>query len=160
MERPFERVYTVMDFWDGPRSGFADFDGVPHAYRSLWRDDLDDWDQDGQFALGPVSPDLLAIALEDWEIWRRWEEAYYADKVGLSTHPALPEDHARHIELAPIIERALEIDPSRRRIAVGEFRSLNGRRGAPGAPSSRAILEVRWLPVDDDDVRSASVRDD
>src|SRR5688572_206277 len=78
MERPFERVYTVMDFYDGPRSGFADFGGAPHAYRSIWREDLDDWDPDDRFELSPVAGETLALALEDWAIWRRWEEAFYA----------------------------------------------------------------------------------
>lgn len=148
MERPFERVYTVYDFYDGPRAGFADFEGVPHAYRSIWRDDLDDWDPDDRFALSPVASDVLTLALEDWAIWRRWEEAYYAGEVPLSEHPALPADAARHHELAPIVERALEIDHSRRRIAIGEFRTRDGVRGAADIPTSRATLEVRWTPVE------------
>ena len=65
MERAFERVYTVYDFYDGPRAGFADFDGAPHAYRSIWREDLDDWDPEDRFQLWPVPPDVLALALED-----------------------------------------------------------------------------------------------
>lgn len=55
MDHGFERVYTVHDYWDGPRSGFADFGGVPHAYRSLWLDDLDEWDPD-RFELSPIAP--------------------------------------------------------------------------------------------------------
>src|SRR5687768_8510315 len=32
----FERVYTVTDYWDGPREGIADFQDVPHLYRSIF----------------------------------------------------------------------------------------------------------------------------
>ena len=148
MARPFERVYTVIEFYDGPRSGFADFDGTPHAYRSIWREDLDDWDPEDRFELSPVSGETLALALEDWAIWRWWEEALYAGETTATTHPALPADRSRHAELAPIVERALEIDPTRRRVAVGEFRALNGARGGEGIPTSRAVLEVRWAPVE------------
>jgi len=72
MDRPYERVYTVNDYWDRPRAGFADVDGQPHAYRSIWREDLDDWDPDNRFLLQPVSSELLALAREAWEIWLRW----------------------------------------------------------------------------------------
>lgn len=148
MNRPFERVYTVNDFWDGPRAGFADFRGVPHVYRSVWREDLDDWDPDRRFELVPVRSEVLEQALEDWEIWRRWEEAYYAGQVPLSTHPALPADQARHAELAPIVEKSLMGGEGSRRIAVGEFRTRNGVLGGAGILTSRAILEVRWTPVE------------
>jgi hypothetical protein len=40
VERPFEKVYTMTDYYDGPRRGIADFDGRPHFYDSEW-DDLD-----------------------------------------------------------------------------------------------------------------------
>ena len=148
MDRSFERVYTVNDFYDGPRAGFADFGGAPHAYRSIWREDLDDWDPDDRFELSPISQEILALALEDWEIWKRWEEAYYAGQTSDTSHPALPAERDRHNQLAPLIERALEIDRAKRRVAGGEFRARDGRRGGIGIPTSRATLEVRWTPVE------------
>ena len=36
--RPFEKVYTVTDYNDGPRAGVADFNGTPHLYESEWND--------------------------------------------------------------------------------------------------------------------------
>ncbi|HST59440.1 MAG TPA: hypothetical protein VLK84_12135, partial [Longimicrobium sp.] len=76
----FERVYIIHEYYDGPRSGFADWGGVPHAFLSLWRDDLDDWDPDHRFLLCPVSAEILELALEDWAIWGRWEDAYQAGR--------------------------------------------------------------------------------
>lgn len=142
----FERVYTVHDFYDIPRAGFADFGGVPHAYRSVWRDDLDDWDPADRFELSPVSREVLEMALEDWAIWLRWEAAYSAGRVPLESHPALPPDRARDEELAPLLTRAMEIDPARRRVATGEFRRAGG--GPAGAGLSRGELQVRWIPVE------------
>ena len=149
MDRPYERVYTVMDFYDGPRVGFADFEGQPHAYRSVWRHELDDWDPDQRFELSPITAELLALALEDWAIWRRWEEAFYAGETPQSEHPALPADRPRHEVLAPIIAQGLDIDLAARRVAKGEFRACNAvRRNATLIPTSRAELEVRWTLVE------------
>lgn len=142
----FERVYTVNDWYDGPRMGFADCGGVPHAYRSIWRDDLDDWDPEGRFVLCPVTPDVLERALEDWAIWQRWEDAYYAGRTTDATHPALPADQPRHAELAPIIERALEVDAASALVAIGEFRAKH----APDKIRTlgRLVeLEARWTPA-------------
>lgn len=145
MERPFERVYTVHDYYDGLRGGFADFDGAPHAYRSIWREDLGGWDPENRYELSPISAEMLALVLEDWEIWKRWEEAFFAGQAAQDTHPALPADAARHTELEPVVERALEIDPARRRIAIAEFRARGG--GGWPSPPSRVTHEVRWTPA-------------
>jgi hypothetical protein len=149
MSRPYERVYTVNDFWDGPRSGFADFDGKPHVYRSLWRDDLDDWDPEECFELRPVSAEALRAALEDWEIWCRWEDAFYAGVASESTRPALPEDRKRHDELAPIVQKALENGTPRQFLAVGDFRAVSPPAPGQRVPTGRLQVEVQWIPVED-----------
>jgi hypothetical protein len=144
MERPFERVHTIPDWYDGPRAGIADFDGAPHAYRSLW-EDVDDRDAPERCELSPVSPEILALALEDWEIWIRWEDAFYAGDATIDTHPALPADAVRHREIAPRVERAMEIDPARRRVARADFRMKPGAVRPPRG-FGRIQLEVRWTP--------------
>lgn len=145
MERPFERVYTVHDDWDGPISGFSDFDGVPHAYRSVFRDDLDDYDP--RYHLWPVGTEVLALALEDWEIWNRWQDAFYAGETTVSTHPALPADAPRHQEIRPVIEEALKIPEEGCRLATAEFRASPGQEHLP--VGRLRVLEVRWTPIDD-----------
>jgi hypothetical protein len=139
MERPFERVHSVMDYWDAPRSGFADFDGAAHAYRSLFRDDLDDYDP--RYHLWPVSSEVLALAMEQWDIWNRWLDAYDAGEVELATHPALPADAARDAVIAPIIADVLASPPEGARRATPEFRAV-GDRSRPGSRARE--LEVRW----------------
>jgi hypothetical protein len=144
MTRPFERVYTVNEYYDGPRAGFADFDGVPHAYVSQWNAELDDWDE--FFTLRPVSADLLALALEDWAIWARWERAYRAGETTQTTHPALPADAERLAILEPIIEQALTFEPPDGFSATAEFRLLNDVIPPASVPSSERRLEVLWTP--------------
>jgi hypothetical protein len=142
----FERVYTVTDYWDGPREGIADFRGVPHLYRSIFLKEEDDWDPD-RFLLSPVSPEILALALESWAIWRRWESAYREGRTALATHPALPDDRARHAALDTHLAPLLRIDPARVLVARGDFRPVS-----PNAhlhPGVMQALEVRWTPLED-----------
>src|SRR2546430_8411304 len=70
----FERVYTVNDYYDGPRSGIADHGGQPYYYDCEWDEEADDYAD--IFILTPVDSDTLALALEQWAIWREWEDAY------------------------------------------------------------------------------------
>ena len=147
MDRPFERVYTVYDWWDGPRAAFADFDGKPHAYRSIWREDLDDYDPEDRFELSPISEAELRLGLEAWAIWQRWQVACYAGEVPLSSDGALPEDRVRHGELAPLVAQALEIRSAERRVAIGDFRTCAPVPTGTHRPTSRTPLEVQWRPV-------------
>ena len=148
MERPFERVYTVTDYYDGPRGGVADFGGVPHVYRSLFLDPEDEWDAE-RFELSPLSPEAFALALEDWAIWQRFERAYRAGEAEAPEAEkdwgALPEDQARCREIRPVLQQALAIDPEKRMIARAEFRV---REPIPVDLPLGVMrpLEVRWTP--------------
>ena len=139
----FERVHTMTDYYDGPRGGIADYEGQPHLYESIFND------VDGYtdiFQLSPVPPDLFALALEDWQIWLRWETAFHNGQTSRDTHPALPADRNRHDELEPILMDRLVIDASNCLSAHAEFRvrdvpEWSGRGFRP--------LEVKWSPTSD-----------
>ena len=147
MDSPFERVYTVHDWYDRPRAGFADFGGVPHAYAARWRDDLDDWEE--EYVLTPITPQQLELVLEDWAIWQRWETAFRSGHTTLATHPAMPEDAERHAVLAPQLAAILSSESPGSHRAVGEFRARGGGQIDPQAPSGQRQLEVRWSPFGD-----------
>jgi hypothetical protein len=138
----FETVHTVDDWYDGPRQGVADYEGAPHFYRSLALD-LPAWSSaEDRFQLTPVSEADLALVLEDWAIWRRWEDAFEDGLATQASHPALPEDRTRHEEIAALLSDRLRIDPARCVVAHAEFRP----RAVPaeirvGRPRP---LEVRW----------------
>jgi hypothetical protein len=63
----WERVYTVSDFWDCPRSGVANYKGKPHFYEAEFSVVEDDYT--GRYWLARIEPNLLLLVLEDWEIW-------------------------------------------------------------------------------------------
>ncbi|WP_332860207.1 hypothetical protein [Janthinobacterium svalbardensis] len=52
----FEAVYMVWDLYDGPRKGITSGD----AYAQ-------------HFPLTPIGAPLLALAVEQWQIFRCWE---------------------------------------------------------------------------------------
>jgi hypothetical protein len=136
---PWEPVWTMSDYYDGPRGGIASFRGVPHLYESRWND----LEQGGGslFHLAPLEDDIFPLALEDWRIWLRWEAAFYAGLATMETHPALPADRARYEQLTRLLGDALQIG-ERPFVAVhGEF--LPAERGIP-AKSCLGAMKVRW----------------
>lgn len=129
----WERVYTVNEFWDRVRLGVADVEGVPHIYQSPFdslRDDFSDF-----YLVSPIHSELLALVLEDWEIWVRWSVAYDHGETSRETHPCLPEDRKRHEEIESLIDGRMVSDSGNCRTLKARFRQV-----APGWNG----LEVEW----------------
>jgi hypothetical protein len=139
----WDRVWTVHDYYDGPRSGIADVDGVPHIYQCVFDDDEDEYGD--VFRVAPIAPDLLALVLEDWAIWRRFEDALHAGQVSIKDHPSLPEERARHEELKALIGDTLSLAGDQGFLRRGIFRppGTHGRSG----DVDRGEALVRWSPV-------------
>ena len=139
MSATFERVYTIHEWYDGPRAGFADFEGTPHVYRCLFDSHADDWSPD--YHLAPVDAATLGAALEDWAIFRRWEAAYRSGAASAESRPALPSDQARYSELAQVLRPVLDKPSPHAILARPEFRPQPGARPAEG---ELLPFEVRW----------------
>lgn len=116
----FETVHTMTDWYEGPRRGVAIVNGRPHLYESCWSN-IDSEDVD-LFVLSPISNELLTAALEDWEIWVRWERAHKAGLTPVESHPALPEDRERHTVLESILSKQLVINEQTKIAATAVFR--------------------------------------
>lgn len=139
----FEIVYTCPDWYDGPRGGIADYEGVPHLFKSEFgdfkrkgTDKLDgpfDYGTD-TFLLSPIDAETFRLALEDWAIWRRYETAFHQGQAALEAHPALPEERARHEELKRLLGDRLVVDPACAVRKAAEFRRREDAswRGADG----------------------------
>jgi hypothetical protein len=129
----WDRVWTMTDWYDGPRGGIADLGGVPHLYQSEWDEGASNY-SDG-FRLAPVSPEVFALAVEDWAIWKRFDDARAAGRATIADHPALPADRARHDELERLLDGRLDVPPG-----TGVRMRADWR---PGPEQG----EVRWLPL-------------
>jgi hypothetical protein len=109
MDSALETVYTVSDWYDGPRAGAADYRGAPHWYRSVYLDGDGPWlpDED-RFELTPLSAEALAWEREGIAIFERWDQARKSGAVvwdgDEATHGAFPEDMARYRELERLVQ--------------------------------------------------------
>ena len=84
--RKYETVHTMTGYYDGPRSGIADYCGKPHIYESMFEDAPDGSDA---FLLQPIDDQTFRLAMEDWAIWCRWERARHSGQTTLATHPSV-----------------------------------------------------------------------
>lgn len=145
MATDFESVHTVDEYYDGPRSGIADYQRLPHFYRSVYLDG-DTWDPDeDRFELSPLPPHIRDLATEAFRLWHRWQvaaDAGAAPDLEPDDARVLPEHRARYAELQQLVEPFCRVDPRRRIVARGLFEG----GAAPGQPLSG--FTVRWLPVE------------
>ena len=117
----YEEVFTVTDYYDGPRQGVANFKGEPHFYDCIFDEARDHCSN--LYQLTPVSPHVFDLAMEDWAIWERWESAFHAGRTTRETPPALPQDRARHEKIRVVLDSV-----SRRTRKPAPFRSVCSRR--------------------------------
>jgi hypothetical protein len=104
MGEPIETVYTVHDWYDGPRSGAADYQGTPYWYRSIYLDNAEYNRDEDRFELTPLVRDALEWDLERDSIFSRWDAARKSgvlmwkdgDEEGFG---ALPEEMGRYRDL-------------------------------------------------------------
>ena len=100
-----EYVFTVTDYYDGPRKGVANLGGAPHFYECILDETKNDYTE--VFYLTPLDSQSRQLATEDWEIWRRWESAFHKSDADIGTHPALLHEAIRHAELKVILDKVL-----------------------------------------------------
>jgi hypothetical protein len=136
----FEEVFTVNDYWDGPRSGVANYNRKPHHYACVFDEGSDEYSN--LYHLTPLSASAFRAAMEAWKIWNRWKRAFHGGKTDRSTHPALPRDAKRYAELKTVLEKALVAGEKRRFTKRGVFK-LAGRSSS-ATLSSHGKFKVTW----------------
>lgn len=136
----WERVYTVEDYYDCPRSGFADVGGKPHAYNCRFDHVADDWTN--EYFTTEIDAGLLALVIEKWAIWQRWEEAFCKGKTSIDTHPTLADERPRYMTLKKAIEDKLGNTSPKPNLAKGNFRPA-GQKPQFGWGN----FEVEWTQI-------------
>ena len=97
----WEKIHTVGDYHDGPISGVADLDGVPHVFEKQFSEEKDDFVD--RYLVMAIDQELFSLIMKSWSIWLRWRTAFDQGKTTLKTHPVLPEDQERYQELKQAI---------------------------------------------------------
>jgi hypothetical protein len=138
----FENVYTVFDFYDGVRSGIADFNGSPYYYECPFDEVENDWAD--YFILHRIDEETFRLAMEQWAIWQRWYEACQAGRTTHETHPALPEDRGRYTEIEGILVQSLVVNPELDIKAQAEFQRDYTGIEPKQATNPMARLLVKW----------------
>ncbi len=133
-----ERVYSVWDFYDGPRTGVADFSNVPCHFESLWNEELDDFAN--SYVLRELTASIRETANEYDRIWRTWERRFLAGTTSGETHPKGTD--SRFDELTRILDveiHQLEVIG----IRVPEFTAKRGQENLTEGTVKE--LQVEWL---------------
>ena len=133
-----DRVLTINDYYDGPRLGVAELNGVPHIYEAAFDHSADEYSD--TYYLSPIDAELLALVLEDWSIWLRWDAAFKRNEVSVESHPTLPQERARHEQLKQAIGNRL-ISNSQNRV----YRKATFSRAAAEGDWDGTIVEWKTL---------------
>lgn len=64
---PPEHVFVETEWYDGPRAGIANVNGLPHRFASQWDEQEDEYL--GTFLVWPVHPEELLLEQEQWQIF-------------------------------------------------------------------------------------------
>ena len=135
----FNRVLTVWDYYDGPRSGIAEYEGRPHYYESEWDEAAGVYAE--TFRLSPVDDETVHLALNQWKIWREWELAFHRGEKEHSTHPELSGQDSMYAQLESELQARITSLTGFIR-ATGEFRPVAGQADLPRGVMKD--LEVEW----------------
>ncbi|QHT65576.1 hypothetical protein GXP67_02310 [Rhodocytophaga rosea] len=136
----YEKVYSYV-WYDGVRSGVADFNGQPYYFESQW-EDLNNLGPDS-FKLSPISKDLLSIVIEDWRLWKKLEQAYKQGLVSQHTHPFLQADALEGKKLDQLLKDGLKIDETNHVKARADFEVAKGQEFV----SSGIDFIVKWIII-------------
>jgi hypothetical protein len=131
---PAEHVYVEREWYDGPRAGIADVNGVAHRFDSLF-DEKDD-EYLGTFRIWPIETAMLELEIEQWRIFVEWNALYEAGKVATDSHPAHGGRSARWDEIEILLKQSRTTVPSGALNAVAELINIEGQaRYAPSGPA-------------------------
>ena len=131
---PPERVYVEKEWWDGPRSGIGDVNGVPHRYVSLFDEEKDEYSD--IFVIWPVDMQELELEIEQWLIFVEWNALFESGRADLESHPGHGGRNARWDEIEALLKPRRTDVPADAKRAVAQYCPLDREvRYAPSGPA-------------------------
>lgn len=103
-----EKVYVENDWYDGPRIGVADYNGVPHRFIANFEDTVGYLET---FNIFPISTEELELEIEQWNIFVEWNRKYEAGETDTKTHPGYGGINQRWDEIEEKLKIKREIIP-------------------------------------------------
>ncbi|MBO0835849.1 MAG: hypothetical protein J2P28_10060 [Actinobacteria bacterium] len=140
----FERVHIELDWYDGPRRGLADVDGMPHYFQAV-HDYGGTGEPGDEYLVWPASDTALALEREQWLIFVDWNTRYEAGTANVDSHPGHGRINARYDELSALLVTHRAVPPGALRLAA-EW------RWPPNTGATRYHMDgpdylVRWRPT-------------
>ena len=134
-----DHVYMVWDFYDGVRSGIAEYSGAPHYFECIF--DNQEQEYSDTFILKPIDQETLFEAKEQWSIYKAWEARFHGGSEPLETHPGHGGVNLRYDELERLLKDKLKAIP----VAASAVGTFQARKDQPVLPESRLLeMEVDW----------------
>ncbi|MDQ2799126.1 MAG: hypothetical protein M3Y13_05725 [Armatimonadota bacterium] len=136
-----EIVYTVFNYWDGPRAGVADFHGSPHFFQCIFDEVADEWSN--VFRLSPVAKNTVSLTKNEWQEWYWWKHDFGQGKAEVE---ARPDVYARYSPIDGMLFQAFATDTVTASVeVVGEFEAFTDLVALPG---TAVLRRVHWLPLE------------
>ncbi|NOU82663.1 hypothetical protein GC101_27760 [Paenibacillus sp. LMG 31459] len=132
----FQSVYFITDWWDGPKSGFADFNGTVHCFERVFDKVNDDWSD--LYLLRPVSTEEYSLQIESYKLFLDWIN----DKSSTRPHPSSDKDNKRYHEVEQLLaefEHQFYIEKY-----IGEFISISNNDKEYGNKINDFNYKVQW----------------
>jgi hypothetical protein len=120
---PPERVYVENEWYDGPRAGIADINGVPHRFVSFFNEVEDAYG--ATFRVWPVNKEIFAFELEQWCIFVAWNALRDAGQADTDSHPAHGGLNARWDELQALLKHDRSEVPAWSKRALMRFHDID-----------------------------------
>jgi hypothetical protein len=139
----FEPVHTVWDYFDGPRTGLADYCGCPHYFVCIFDSGADDYSD--AFTLAPIDDETFALALKQWTIWREWETAFHRGAVAQDSHPGVKGNNPTYDDYEAELQKRLANTSRLPSPLRATFRAISGNETMP--KGMMRPLEVSWQYV-------------
>jgi hypothetical protein len=118
-----DMVYVENEWYDGPRAGVADINGVPHRFKLLFDEEADQYL--GTFLVWPIGQRVLDQETEQWRIFVEWNASYEAGEATTESHPAYGGLSARWDELEVLLRRSRTEVPSSAKRANAELHRID-----------------------------------
>ena len=113
-----EKVYVENEWYDGPRKGVANFNGVAHRFVACYQSEKGYLDS---FKIFPISGHELELEIEQWKIFVEWNKQYESGKACLELHPGTGGISQRWDELEYLLRPNREYIPENAVLALAEF---------------------------------------
>ncbi|RUO38636.1 hypothetical protein CWE13_03040 [Aliidiomarina shirensis] len=116
---PPEKVYVENEWYDGPRLGVADVNGVPHRFKSLFDEEEDEYLS--TYLVWPIEDQYLELEIEQWNIFVKWNSMYESGTVGADSHPGHGGIDKRYDEIQSYLMASRDTLPPTAKRAKAKF---------------------------------------